>query len=193
MIQIDKAIVSFDVFKKTFLCDLGACHGACCVEGDSGAPLEEEETKILDEVYPKVKKYMTPEGIQAIEEKGTWGVDADGDQVTTLVNNTECAFTYKDETGTVLCAIEKAYRNKEIDFYKPISCHLYPIRITKYASFDAVNYESNKLCVAARIKGERVGMPMFRFLKDPLIRKYGKEWYAQLTIAADELTKAGQI
>lgn len=132
---------------------------------------------------------MTPEGIAAVEEQGTWVVDSDGDKVTPLVNNKECAFTYKDENGIIFCTIEKAFRNNEVDFYKPLSCHLYPIRITKYKHYDAINYESNKLCIPARIKGERVGVPIYRFVKEPLIRKYGEKWYEELSIAAEEYTK----
>ncbi len=187
MIQIDKTIVSFDVFNKAFVCDLDVCKGACCVHGDAGAPLETEEVDILNKIYPKVKKHMTDEGISVVESQGVSMIDKDGDLVTTLVNNSECVFTYKNDAGVVLCAIEKAFRNKEIDFYKPISCHLYPIRITKYETFDAVNYESNELCNCARIKGERLGVPMFRFLKEPLSAKYGEEFYEQLEIAAQEL------
>lgn len=189
MLQIDNTLISLDVFEKKFVCDLGACKGECCVEGDSGAPLETDETKKLEQIYPKVKKYMTKSGIKAIEKQGTWVIDQDGDKVTPLVNNHECAYTYKDEKGIVFCAIEKAYLNHEIDFQKPVSCHLYPIRITKYEAYDAVNYETNKLCIPARIHGETLGVPLYKFVKDPLIRKYGKAWYRQLEIAAQELNK----
>lgn len=189
MLQIDRALISFDVLEKTFVCDLKACKGACCVEGDSGAPLEEDETKQIEDVYPLVKKYMTPEGIKAIEEQGSWVIDSDGDKVTPLINKAECAFTYTDNEGIIKCAIEKAYFNGEVKFRKPISCHLYPVRITKYNDFDAVNYESNKLCIPARICGEKHGIEIYKFVKDPLIRKYGTAWYTQLEIAVEELSK----
>jgi len=189
MLQIDKTLISFDIFEKKFVCDLGVCKGECCVEGDSGAPLDDEETKILEEIYPVVEKYMTKAGIKAVKKQGKWIVDSDGDKVTPLVNNKECAYIYKDNNGIVFCAIEKAFLEKEIDFQKPVSCHLYPIRITKYQDFDAVNYESNKLCIPARVNGERLGVPLYKFVKVPLIRKYGKEWYEQLEIAAEELKK----
>lgn len=189
MLQIDRALISFDVLEKTFVCDLQACKGACCVEGDSGAPLEEEETTLIEKIYPIVKKYMTPKGIKTVEKEGSWVIDMDGDKVTPLVNKKECAYTFIDEEGIVKCAIEKAFFNKEIDFRKPISCHLYPIRITKYNDFDAVNYETNKLCIPARICGEKHGVEIYRFVKDPLIRKYGEDWYKQLEIAVEELAK----
>jgi hypothetical protein len=189
MLQIDNTLISLDILEKTFVCDLGACKGACCVEGDSGAPLEDEETKILETIYPVVEKYMTREGKKAVEQLGKWVIDADGDKVTPLVQNNECAYTYRNENGIVLCAIEKAFLNGEISFHKPISCHLFPIRITRYKDFDAVNYERNKLCIPARIQGEKLGIPIYQFVKNPLIRKYGEAWYEQLSIAADEILK----
>lgn len=189
MLQIDKTLISLDVLEKSFVCDLGACKGHCCVEGDSGAPLEDDETVLIEKYYDVFEKYMTKKGIKTVAKKGKWLIDSDGDKVTPLINNAECAYTYKDEKGTILCAIEKAYLEKEIDFHKPISCHLYPIRITAYRDFDAVNYESNKLCIPARINGEKLGVPLYKFVKEPLIRKYGEEWYKQLEIAAEELSK----
>ncbi len=187
MLQIDNAIISFDILQKKFICDLTACKGACCIEGDSGAPLEDEETKILEKIYPTVKKYMTKEGIRAIKKQGTWITDADGDKVTPLINNRECAYTFIDDQKVLSCAIERAYLNGEVSFKKPISCHLYPIRITKYTDFDALNYEHNNLCTKACILGEKHGVEVYKFVKEPLIRKYGKEWYKELEIAVAEL------
>lgn len=192
MLQIDNTLISLDVLEKKFVCELGACKGACCVEGDSGAPLEEHEIAQIEQAYETVKKHMTPEGIKAVEEQGTWIIDSDGDKVTPLINNLECAYTYKDENGVIFCAIEKAFLNKEIGFHKPLSCHLYPIRITKYRDYDAVNYERNKLCIPARVNGEKLGVPIYKFVKEPLIRKYGKDWYEQLAVAADEILNSKQ-
>ncbi len=189
MLQIDRALLSLDILEKKFVCDLGACKGACCVEGDSGAPLEEEEIALIEEVYPVVKKYMTKKGIKAVEKQGSWVIDADKDKVTPLVNNNECAYTFIDKQGVIKCAIEKAYFNGEIKFRKPISCHLYPIRITKYQDFDAVNYQKNNLCIPARICGEKLGVEIYKFVKEPLIRKYGEDWYKMLEIAVEELNK----
>ncbi len=190
MLQIDKALVSLDVLEKKFVCELSACKGKCCVEGDSGAPLEDEETKIIEEIFPVIIKYMTLQGLKAVKRQGKWIIDSDGDKVTPLVKNSECAYTYKGKDKIVYCAIEKAFIEKEIDFQKPLSCHLYPIRITKYKDFEAVNYERNRLCIPARINGEKLGVELFRYVKAPLIRKYGNEWYKQLEVAAEEFQKS---
>lgn len=189
MLQIDRALISLDVLEKSFVCDLGICKGNCCVEGDSGAPLEEDETGLIEKYYPVFEKYMSANGKKAVKKQGYWIIDSDGDKVTPLVNNNECAYTFKDDNDIVFCAIEKAYNNKEIDFQKPLSCHLYPIRITTYKDFDAVNYETNKLCIPARINGEKLGVPIYKFVKAPLIRKYGQEWYDKLEIAVKEVIK----
>lgn len=187
MIQIDDTIISFDVFEKQFVCDLERCKGACCVEGDSGAPLEKSEMKILDEIYPAVRPYLTPKGIDAIETQGCHVVDFDGDDTTPLIEGKECAYSYFDERNICKCAIEQAYLDGKIDFKKPISCHLYPIRLKEYANFTAVNYDKWELCADACILGEKLKVPVYVFLKEPLIRKYGEEWYEQLQIAAEEL------
>jgi hypothetical protein len=187
MLQIENTLISLDIFEKKFVCNLGACKGACCAEGDSGAPLGADELSILEQIYPEVKNYMTPKGIDTVEKIGTWTVDFEGDKVTPLNDTQECAYTYFGEKGIVLCAIEKAFLEGKITFQKPISCHLYPIRIKKLSEYDAVNYESNKLCMPARIQGETLGVPLYKFVKNPLIRKYGKDWYDQLEIAANEL------
>lgn len=179
MIQIEDKIVSMDVFEKHFVCDLNACKGACCVEGDAGAPLLEEEEKILDEVYEKVKPYMRKEGIEVLENEGVSVIDSDGDLTTTLVNNKECSFVIFED-GITKCAIEKAYNKGEINFKKPISCHLFPIRIQEYRDFDAVNYEEIKICKPACECGSKLEVPLYAFLKEPLIRKYGEAWYKEL-------------
>lgn len=183
MLQIDRAILSFDVLEKEFICDLEKCKGACCVAGSSGAPLLDEETKTLENIYPIVKKYIPESGVKAIEKQGVFVIDSDGDKVTSLVNNNECVFAYF-ENNIIKCAIEKAWLNKEIDFQKPLSCHLYPIRITRYANHDAVNYESIDICKPATCLGSEKKVKVYQFLKDPLIRAYGKEWYEQLCYAA---------
>lgn len=183
MIQVDDKIISLDVFEKHFVCDLNACKGACCVEGDSGAPLISGEEKILDDIYEKVKPYMRAEGITEIENQGVAVYDADGDLTTPLVNNKECAFVI-DEKGISKCSIEKAYLAGETDFKKPISCHLFPIRIKEYRDFDAVNYEEIKICKPACECGSKLEVPVYAFLKEPLIRKYGEAWYRDLLQAA---------
>ena len=189
MIQIDDKLISEDLFSEEFVCNLAKCKGICCVEGDAGAPLDEDETKILDEIYPKIKPYLSPEGIQAIEEQGTYTLDFEGDLVTPLVNNAECAYVIFDEKGYTKCAIEKAYEGGVIDWQKPISCHLYPIRITEYSNFSAINYHEWDICSDACTLGKELGVKVYQFLKKPLIRKYGEEFYQTLSEAAEEWEK----
>ena len=189
MIQIDDKLISEDLFSEEFVCNLAKCKGICCVEGDAGAPLDEDETHILDEIYPKIKPYLRPEGIQVIEEQGTYTLDFEGDLVTPLVNNAECAYVIFDEKGYTKCAIEKAYEDGVIDWQKPISCHLYPIRITEYSNFSAINYHEWDICSDACTLGKELGVKVYQFLKKPLIRKYGEEFYQTLSEAAEEWEK----
>ena len=179
MIQVEDKIIAMEIFEKHFVCDLNACKGACCVEGDSGAPLLKEEENMLDEIYEKVKPYMRKEGITEIENQGVAVYDAEGDLTTPLVNNHECAFVIFED-GITKCTIEKAYYDGETDFKKPISCHLFPIRTKEYRDFDAVNYEEIKICKPACECGSKLEVPVYVFLKEPLIRKYGEAWYKEL-------------
>lgn len=192
MIKIGEVLVSDDIKEKEFVCNLEKCKGACCVEGDYGAPLEEDELEILKEIYPHVKPYLTKEGIQAIEEQGTHVLDDDGDLSTPTIGGKECAYALYDEKGILKCGIEQAYYDKKISWKKPISCHLYPIRITKKKNFEAVNYHKWDICSPACTFGKELGVPIYKFLKDPLIRKYGQAWYDELVsvIEASENEKA---
>ncbi len=183
IIEIGKTLISSDIIEEKFVCDLQACKGNCCVEGDSGAPLEDEEIEILKEIYPIVKPYMTPEGIAVVEEQGVSVVDFEGDNVTPTLGTEECVFFCR-KNGITYCAIEKAYMDGKINFPKPISCHLYPIRIKKYQNFDGLNYDRQDMCKAACVLGEKLQVPVYQFLKEPLIRHYGEEWYAELDDAA---------
>ena len=187
MIQIDDKIISLDVIEKQFVCDLNACKGACCVEGDSGAPLQLEEIDTLSQIFDKVKPFMNQEGINAIDKQGLFVVDSDGDYTTPLVNDRECAFVIFDDDGTAKCSIEKAYKLGEINYKKPISCHLFPIRIQSYPTFEAVNYESIKICEPACDCGSKLEVPVYKFLKEPLIRLYGVDWFNTLEQAVIEL------
>ena len=187
MIEIDNKLVSEDILEKEFLCNLSKCKGACCVEGDVGAPLNEEENKILDNIYEDVKPYMRKEGIEAVEQQGTHVFD-DGEWLTPLVNKKECAYVVFDG-ATAKCAIEHAYLDGKVDWKKPISCHLYPIRITKYSSFEAVNYEKWEICTDACDLGKEVGLPIYKFLKEPLTRNYGEKWYSELVEVANQWKK----
>lgn len=191
MLEIGRTLISLDVIEKQFCCDLKKCKGICCIEGDSGAPLDEKELAILDDIYPVIEKYLTPKGIKAIKEQGKYLIDTDGDYVTPLINNQECAYTIF-ENGIAFCAIERAYFDKKIDFRKPVSCHLYPIRITQYIKMDAVNYDKQPFCKDARTCGKQKKTAVYQFLKEPLIRKYGKKWYEQLKIAAQELAQSNK-
>ncbi len=187
MISIGDALVSLDVFEKKFICDISKCKGACCVEGDSGAPVTEEENKIIHEVFPKVKGLMKPESIERGETKGLSFVDQEDELVTMIHENSgECVFAIQ-ENGFTVCTIEKLWEAGEISFRKPVSCHLYPIRVKEYPIFTAVNYDEWDICEVGLIKGEAAGLPLYRFLKDALIRRFGSDWYAQLEIAAKNL------
>ena len=188
MIQIEDKIISQEIFDQQFVCDLNACKGACCVEGDSGAPLLKNEAKELEKSYSIIRKYLSGDGKEAIKKQGFSIIDSDNDLTTPLVNNRECAYVFND-SGVTKCAIEKAYLEDEINFKKPISCHLYPIRITEYKEFDAVNYESNKTCSPACKLGELLKVSVFRFLKEPLIRKYGESFYTELEVVEKSLNK----
>lgn len=189
MIQIDDAIVALDIIEENFLCDLSACMGECCVEGESGAPLEKEEVVVLEEILPLVWDDLSPEAQKVIQKTGVAYKDTDGEMVTSIVSGKDCVFTYYDEKGICKCAIEKAHKEGKTDFYKPISCHLYPIRLQKYRDFTAVNYHRWSVCKAAVAFGNKEGLKIYQFLKTPLIRKFGEAWYNELCIAVDEYKK----
>lgn len=180
MIEVLNTLVHEDVISENFVCNLNKCKGACCIEGDSGAPLERSELAILEEIYPDVKPYMTAKGIQTIEEAGTWVKDFEGDYTTPCVDERkECAYVTW-EAGISKCAIEKAYEDGKIHWKKPVSCHLYPIRITQYPEFDVLHYDRWNICSPACSFGKELKIPVYKFLKEPLIRKYGEEWYKEL-------------
>ena len=189
MFQIGKTIISEELLDTEFVCDLSKCKGACCVDGDAGAPLEEEETVILHQIYDKVKPYLRKEGIQAIEEQGLYTRSEEGEIETTLINGQDCAYVIFDEKGTSLCGIEQAYNDGLIDWKKPISCHLYPVRIKDYSVFSAVNYHKWHICDDACSLGEALKIPIYKFVKEALIRKYGESWYAELEEAAENHKK----
>ena len=180
MIEVGSVLVHEDVVKQNFVCNLNKCKGICCLEGDSGAPLNHDELHILEEIYPKVKPYMTQKGIDTIEREGAWVKDFEGDYTTPCVDvNKECAYVTWEGSITK-CAIEKAYEEGVIDWKKPISCHLYPIRITAYPEFDVLNYDRWSICSPACAFGDELKVPVYEFLKAPLIRKYGEQWYKEL-------------
>ncbi len=189
MLQIGRALVSLDVVERYFICNLEKCLGACCIEGDAGAPVTEEERVKLQEILPVVWDDLLPSAQEVIERQGVAYVDEEGDLVTSIVNGKDCVFTCYDKNGMCQCAIEKAYRAGKIDFYKPVSCHLYPVRITEYADFTAVNYHRWKICKAAEVLGRQEGVRAYQFLKEPLIRRFGEEWYNELSETAEAYFK----
>jgi hypothetical protein len=189
MIQIYDTIVSIDVLEEYFFCDLQDCKGICCVEGDSGAPVEAEEVNRLNEVLPIVWNDLSPEAQKIINKQGPVYLDVEDEFVTSIVNGKDCVFTCYDENGHCRCAIEKAFLAGKTDFYKPVSCHLYPIRVAKYKEFRAVNYHKWNVCRAAPLLGRKNNTRIFQFLKEPLIRKFGEDWYRQLELVNREWDK----
>ena len=187
MIEIDDKIVSVDILTSDFLCDVARCKGICCVEGNAGAPLEMDEMDVLEELYPIYEKYMTPEGREAIERDGFAVVDIDGDLTTPLVNDAECAYSY-NEGGVTLCAIEKAYLAGECSWRKPISCHLYPIRVAKFSNGTyGLNFHRWNVCASAFECGRKVGVPAYKILKEAITRAFGEEFYAALEAAEEHI------
>jgi hypothetical protein len=186
MIQIGDIIVSKELFVNHFICNLAKCEGNCCVYGDSGAPLEQYEADLLEINLSEIKPFMRAEGKQAIAEQGSWVVDRDGDQVTPLVDKEECAYVYFEE-GIARCAIEKAFEQNAVTFQKPVSCHLYPIRVTRLKQGIALNYHQWSICEPARKLGTEQGMPVFRFLKEAITRVYGEKFYNELERVYSEI------
>lgn len=179
MIVIDDTIVSLDLIEQSFVCNLKSCKGECCVEGDAGAPIEKDEVNELLKCIDVVKEYMRPEGIESLEINGLYTIDDDGDLVTPLIEGKECAFVIYED-GISKCAIEKAFYEKETNFLKPISCHLYPVRLAKYNDYTAVNYHEWHICKSAVKLGKKQGVPVYQFLKEPLIRQFGEAWFEEL-------------
>jgi hypothetical protein len=188
MLHINDIVFSLDILICKFKCDLMRCHGCCCRYGDSGAPLSEEEVKILDDIWPEVKPYLRREGISAIEDEGTSTIDFENDRVTPLINNEECAYAIL-EGNIFMCGIEKAWSEGRIAFQKPVSCHLFPARVKKFRDFTAVNYQELSICSYARESGSKEDVHVYEFLKAPLERAFGKEIYNDLCTAARELGK----
>jgi len=189
MFQLGKTLVSEDIIEKDFVCNLSACKGACCIDGEAGAPLNEEEVKILQDVYPKVKPFMRQQGIDTVEDQGTSIVTKDGELETPLINNADCVYVAFDDKGTALCAIEEAYNQGLVNWKKPISCHLYPIRVQDYSEFSAVNYHKWEICNDACALGKELQVPVYKFVKQALVRKFGEDWYTELEKVAQDIKK----
>lgn len=188
MIEIDDTVISRDVIETYFCCDLEKCGGVCCIEGESGAPLLEIEKDLVCRSFPLVQHHLPKKNIEYIERFGLMYYDSDGDLVTNIINGQECVFTCSEKPGECRCAFEKEYNEGANNiFYKPISCHLYPIRLTYYKDFIAVNYHRwQPICEPARALGKQLGLRLYQFLKEPLIRAFGEEWYEKLERIADK-------
>ncbi|OFY61870.1 MAG: hypothetical protein A2Y71_07700 [Bacteroidetes bacterium RBG_13_42_15] len=184
MIKINDTLVSLDLLEENFTCDLKKCRGACCVLGDSGAPLLDDEVEKLKTIYDDIKEFLRPEAREVIQENGVYYIDADGEPVTQLNNGKECVFTVF-EKDIARCAIEQAFEAGKTDFRKPVSCHLYPVRIRKYKDIIAVNYDKWSICGPAILLGNRKKIPVFRFAKESLIRRFGETWFRELNEAAE--------
>jgi hypothetical protein len=187
LVEIGDKVVSTQIFEKKFVCDLAACKGACCIEGDAGAPLTVEEVSILEDDLEAIKPYMREEGLKAIDEQGVFYMDQDNEPVTTLVNGAECAFVFFDDQGITKCSIEQAHKEGKTDFKKPISCHLYPIRVKQFDDFKALNYDKWDICSPACACGDELNVPVYKFLKEPIIRAFGAPFFDELEIVNKEL------
>lgn len=184
MIEIDGKIIATDLLTEEFCCDLSLCKGECCVEGDSGAPLDIEEVDLLEQEWENYKPYMTPEGVEEVERQGFMVVDVDGDYTTPLVDGAQCAYAFK-ENGITFCAIERAYREGKTTFLKPISCHLYPIRVKRFSTGDyGLNLHRWNICKCAFECGKKNGVKLYRALREPIVRAFGEDFYEQLCQAA---------
>lgn len=187
MFQIGKTIVSEEILENDFVCNISACEGACCVEGDAGAPLDKEELPVLKKFYPKIKPFLRKESIEVLEKQGPYVKGFDGEWETPLVNGNECAYVIFDDKNKALCGIEEAYNAGLISWKKPVSCHLYPVRIKQYNEFAAVNYHRWYICDDACVLGKELQVPIYKFVKQALIRKFGEDWYNELEAVAKKL------
>ncbi len=191
MLQIQDVIVSFDVLTKCFSCDLSCCKGACCIEGDAGAPVTPEEIAEIESLLPTIWDDLSIEARKVINRQGIAYSDPEGELVTSIVNGKDCVFTCYGEDGCCYCAIEKAYRAGLCKFKKPVSCHLYPIREKKLGDMTGLNYDRWDVCHAAVLRGEKDGIPLYKYLKEPLIRRFGQQWYDELDFTIEELKRQG--
>ena len=193
MIEILNTLVSLDLFKEFFCCDLERCHGICCVEGDAGAPVSIEEVGLLEDALDVVWDDLKPQAQQQIEHEGVVYPDKDGELVTQIVDNKDCVFVKSSDTPCTLCAIDSAYRCGKLHWQKPISCALYPVRLSQVGGMTAVNVHRWDICQPARDLGKKLQMPVYQFLKEPLIRRFGQAWWDECEVAAHELKKAGYL
>ncbi len=193
MVEIKDTLVSFDIFTECFCCDLQKCHGACCVEGDAGAPLDIDEIAAMEEAAETLEDELTDEAKEVINDEGVAYIDPEGQMVANIVNDKDCVFAADDGNGCTICTIDRAYREGRIKIQKPLSCELYPIRLGKVGGMTAVNFHKWDICKDACNLGSQLKMPTFRFLKKPLIRAFGQEWWDECELVYSELKKQGYI
>ncbi len=186
MLEIQNTLVSLDLLERYFCCDLDKCLGECCIEGDAGAPITEDERRQIEDILPEIFDDLMPAAQREIKEHGVAYIDEEGDLVTSIVDGRNCVFTCYEPGGMCHCAIERAFRQGRVNFMKPVSCHLYPVRVKEYADFTAVNLHRWKICHCAEVLGRKLGVRAYKFLKEPLIRRFGEEWYDELDHTADE-------
>lgn len=189
MFLIQNTLVSLDVIEKEFCCDLETCRGCCCIEGDAGAPISDEEVAEIEQIMPLLLPEMTKEARAVVEKQGVSYLDPSGERVTSIVNDKDCIFARTDHKGWCYCLIEKAYNAGKIGFKKPISCHLYPIRLTRVGNYIGVEYHRWDICHCARQLGKKKHIPLYQFLREPLVRRFGEAWYAELELTASEWKK----
>ena len=189
MFLIQNTLVSLDVLEKEFCCDLETCRGCCCIEGDAGAPVSDEELQQIEQLLPELLPQMTKEARAVVEQQGLSYLDPSGEQVLSIVNGKDCIFARTDHNGWCYCLIEKAFNAGKISFKKPISCHLYPIRMTRVGDYTGVEYHRWDICHCARQLGKKKHIPLYQFLREPLIRRFGEAWYAELCLTAEEWHK----
>lgn len=189
MLQIKDVIVSFDVLTECFSCNLALCKGECCIEGDAGAPVTPDEIAQIEELLPTIWEDLSIEARKVINSQGVAYTDPEGELVTSIVNGKDCVFTCYGDDGCCYCAIEKAYRNGLCKFKKPVSCHLYPIRVKRIGDYYGLNYDRWDVCRAAVLKGRKDGIPIYKYLKEPLVRRFGQEWYDEFELTVEELKR----
>lgn len=193
MLVIKNTLVSLDLIERFFVCDLFVCKGQCCIDGDAGAPLLQEEKIEIDKNLKHILPLLSPGGQKAIENEGSSYIDSDGDLVTTLIEGCNCAFSVYSQEGVCLCALEKGFREGKLPDLKPSSCFLYPVRLHKVGEMTAVNLHRWKICSCAEKKGRSLNVRAYQFLKIPLIKKFGKEWYDELEKTAIEWLKQSKL
>lgn len=189
MIQIGSTLVSDDLLTEAFVCDLNACKGACCVEGEYGAPLTQDEADELAHLQDQIAPYLSDKGKATIADQGAWVTGEDGELETPLMPTGHCAYVIEDADKKLKCGLETVHQEGVLPFKKPLSCHLYPVRVQRYSSFEAVNYHRWDICGAACALGSSLKIKVYVFVKEALVRKFGEEWYAALEKAGAELAE----